>query len=210
MDPPRLRAGGRPEPVSGPGAMIGGSGGDPAAGWARRNRVAVLGIGNPLFGDDGVGIELVARLAAEPLPEHVELLDGGAYGLFLLPFVVDARSLVVCDAIDVGEAPGTVVVIDGDDLPHVLRRPLSAHQVDLLDVLSAARLMGRVPDVVTIIGVQPASLAFGWGLHSEVRAALPLAITYARRLIATGARRPAAGCEHGGESGRVRDPTRLG
>ncbi len=157
--------------------------------------VAVLGVGNPLFGDDGAGIELLSRLASTALPAGVELLDGGTDGLFLLPFLEDAERLLVLDAADLGASPGTVAELDGAALPTVLRGSLSAHQLGLLDVLGAARLRGREPGEIRIVAIQPATLSFGWGLSPAVESALPAALELALTVIARWTRTPGAAAE---------------
>lgn len=132
----------------------------------------VLGIGNPLLGDEGVGLAILDALAARA-PEGVELIDGGTSGLFLLPLVERADELLVLDAVVSGAAPGTVVVLEGGQLPRLLRSRLSPHQLGLLDVLAAARLCGREPTRCTVVGVEPASVEVRWGLSEPVAAAVP-------------------------------------
>ena len=150
----------------------------------------VLGVGNPLFGDDGAGIELLSRLSSQHLPEGIELLDGGTDGMYLLPYLEEADRLLVLDAIDIAAAPGTVVEIDGATFPTVLRTSLSAHQLGLLDVLGAARLRGCEPRTIRLVGIQPASLSFGWGLSPAVDSSLPRALELALSIIGRWARTP--------------------
>lgn len=147
-----------------------------------RAGVTVLGIGNPLMGDDGVGITLLEQLMRLDLGEDVELVDGGTIGLSLLPMVLDARSLLVLDAV-AGPAAGTVIQLSGDQLPRLLRTKLSPHQVGLLDVLASARLLGQEPSRIAVIGVVPAYVDMRVGLSPEVEAAVPRALELAQHVL---------------------------
>lgn len=147
-----------------------------------RARATVLGIGNPLMGDDGVGITLLEQLMRLDLGQDVELVDGGTIGLSLLPIVLDAESLLVLDAV-AGPSEGTVVKLSGDQLPRLLRTKLSPHQVGLLDVLASARLLGQEPSRIAVVGVVPAYVDMHVGLSSKVAAALPQALELAQRVL---------------------------
>ena len=136
----------------------------------------VLGIGNLLLGDDGVGVWLVRRLQeAYRFAEPVDLLDGGTLGLELLAHVADCERLLVLDAATTGAAPGTVVVLRDGDVPAVLRSALSAHEASLCDLLAASTLLGTAPREFVAIGIEPAGVAPGIALSDAVRAALPAA-----------------------------------
>lgn len=142
----------------------------------------VLGIGNPLMGDDGVGIALLEELMSlDPEPD-IEYVDGGTIGLSLLPIVLDAGSLLVLDAV-AGATPGTIVHLSGDQLPRLLRMKLSPHQVGLLDVLASARLLGSEPTRITVVGIAPKFVDLRLGLSPEVQAAVPQALELARWVL---------------------------
>lgn len=147
-----------------------------------RTGATVLGIGNPLMGDDGVGITLLEELMAVDLEQPVEFVDGGTIGMSLLPLVLDADSLLVLDAVS-GPVPGTVIHLSGDQLPRLLRMKLSPHQVGLLDVLAGARLLGAEPARIAVVGVVPAFVDLRLGLSPEVEAAMPQALQLARRVL---------------------------
>lgn len=146
------------------------------------NRLLVLGIGNSIYGDDGVGVHVVTALREQgALPIGTVVIDGGTSGLSLLPAVAEAEALIVVDAVDAGAEPGSVHVLRGADLYASLVH-LSVHQVGTADLLGAARLTGALPQDVVLVGVQPADLGPGVGLTEAVAAALPEAIGTVRRL----------------------------
>jgi hydrogenase maturation protease len=116
----------------------------------------VLGLGNILLGDEGVGARVAQRLQAlYDFPEEARVLEGGTLALDLLPDVEDTDRLLVIDAVDMGAAPGEVVRIADEDVPVFLSVKVSPHQMGLADILSAARLRGRCPEQLVLWGVQP-------------------------------------------------------
>ena len=131
-------------------------------------RTVVIGLGNPLMGDDGVGLAALAQLRDEWRLDGVELVDGATWGLALLPVIEDAERLVLVDAIAAHGQPGDIVELSRDRLPIYLSRKLSPHQVDLRDALAVAELRGRLPNDVVAIGVQPAAVTLGTELSAPV------------------------------------------
>ncbi|MDD2501286.1 MAG: HyaD/HybD family hydrogenase maturation endopeptidase [Geobacter sp.] len=134
----------------------------------------VLGLGNTIMSDDGVGPKVIEQLQqGAGLPEGVSLLDGGTLGLDLLPHLEGVQRLIIVDAVEIGKAPGTVVRLAGDDVPMALETKLSPHQMGMKDLLAVARLMGQLPDEIVLIGVQPGCLEMDTELTPSVAAALP-------------------------------------
>lgn len=132
----------------------------------RGSAVLVLGLGNVLLADDGVGIHVIRALEAMDLPPHVALRDGGTIGLSLLTEIEDCASLVVVDAMELGCEPGVIGVFeDGEIEVQLGGKKRSAHEVALADLLAAAQLVGRSPERRTLIGVQPGRI--GWGMEAE-------------------------------------------
>ncbi len=133
----------------------------------------VIGVGSPLMGDDGVGLAALEEIRGignfEP---HVELLDGGTWGMNLLPFLESAERALILDAIDAGRAPAEVVELEGAAVPRFLSTKLSPHQIDLREVLALAELRGRLPELVAL-GIQPARVEMRTELSAEVAVALP-------------------------------------
>lgn len=133
----------------------------------------VIGLGNPLMGDDGLGLAALARLREEwSMPPDVELVDGGTWGMNLLPIIEDAGRVLLIDAIDAGAAPGTEVVLARHQLPRYLATKVSPHQVDLGDVLALAELRGTLPEQTTAIGLQPADVQLCQELSDALRSRL--------------------------------------
>ena len=149
--------------------------------------VLILGIGNVLWADEGFGVRCVEELAARhALPGHVRLLDGGTQGLYLLPFVEAADALIVFDAVDYGLPPGTLKLVEGDEVPRFMgAKKMSLHQTGFQEVIATAQLLGRCPGRLALIGCQPVELEdFGGGLRSEVAARIPGAIALALDILA--------------------------
>ena len=116
----------------------------------------VIGVGSPIMGDDGFGLAVLARLEARwHLPEDVELVDGGTWGMSLLPTIEDSDHVLFVDAINTGSAPGTIAVIEREQLPKYFMLKLSPHQIDIREVLAACELRGTLPDVTEAYGAQP-------------------------------------------------------
>ena len=141
-------------------------------------RIHVIGIGNVLMQDDGVGPHVVRVLQAGwAFPENVTVTDLGTPGLDLVPHVADVDALVAVDAARTSAAPGTVLTWRGEDL---LRRPaeprLGPHDPGLEATLRALEFAGRAPHSVLLVGVVPARVEEGLGLTREVRTAVPDAI----------------------------------
>jgi hydrogenase maturation protease len=146
-------------------------------------RVLVLGIGNVLMGDEGVGVTAAHLLARESLGEGVEVLDGGTGGFHLLSCFDGTRRLILIDAALDGRPAGTITVLRPrylSDFP----RALSAHEIGLRDLLETASLIGSLPptDLVTVSVGLP--LVAGTGLSEPVAAALPHVVGRVRELLA--------------------------
>jgi len=123
---------------------------------ARSIGVLVLGLGNVLLGDDGLGAAAVARLEREYcVPPNVRLEDGGTLGLSLLGLLAESEHVILVDAVRADGPSGTLVRLDGADVNDAVRDRLSPHQVGVADLLEAARLIDRYPATVTLLGLVP-------------------------------------------------------
>jgi hydrogenase maturation protease len=133
----------------------------------------VLGLGNVLLEDDGVGSAAVALLLERfHAPAGVRVLDGGTLGLSLLPYFDEADSVLLVDAVRADGAPGNLVRLDGDDVAPAVATRLSPHQVGVADLLDGARWLDRYPRRVVLMGVIPQSIDLGLGLTPAVRDSL--------------------------------------
>jgi len=152
----------------------------------------VLGIGNLLLKDEGVGVHVVraieARVAAGDLalPEGVEVCDGGTLGMDLLDLIEDRRKVIVVDAVEADAAPATVLCFTAEDLARREAVDLSLHQLGLFEMLAMARYLGRAPQEVVIFGIVPKDMSPGLELSAEVAAVVPEVIQRVLAEIAEG------------------------
>jgi hydrogenase maturation protease len=137
-------------------------------------KVLVLGLGNLLNSDEGLGVHAVRALQADrtvAFPQ-VSFLDGGTLGLNLLPLVEEATALLLIDCVDAGLSPGTVIELSEDEIPRYSGVKLSQHQTTFQEVLGLAEIRAALPERLHLIGVQPDSLELGTELSPLVRASL--------------------------------------
>ena len=134
----------------------------------------VLGLGNVLLQDDGVGAAAVAELLEQfDVPPGVRVLDGGTLGLSLLPYLEDAEAVILVDAIRADTGAGTVVRLEGDEVAPAVATRLSPHQIGVSDLLDGAQWLGRYPRRVLLLGLVPEAMDLAIGLTASVRASLP-------------------------------------
>ena len=142
--------------------------------------ICVLGIGNVLWADEGFGVRCVEALDQRfQFAPHVSLVDGGTQGLYLIQHVQEAGRLLIFDAIDYGLAPGTLKVVENDEVPRFMgAKKMSLHQTGFQEVLMLALLTEKYPREVLLIGCQPQELDdYGGSLRPVVRAAMEDALT---------------------------------
>ena len=140
----------------------------------RPTPLLVLGLGNLLCGDDGLGAAAVACLDRDwDPPEGALVLDGGTLGLALLPYVEDASDVILVDAVAADAPPGTMVLLTGEDVAPAVRGRLSVHQVGVADLLDGARLRDRYPKRLVLVGLVPSTLSVGIERSAAVAAGLP-------------------------------------
>lgn len=136
-------------------------------------KVTIVGVGNILLQDEGVGVHTIQKLRERfDFPEDVAIIDGGTMGLDLLPFIEDTERLLLIDAIDLKKEPGTIGIIEGKEIPIVIKTKVSPHQIGLTDLFSVMRILEKGPEEITVIGIQPASIQTGADLSSEVKEGL--------------------------------------
>ncbi len=129
--------------------------------------VLVLGLGNILLSDEGVGVRIVEALdASHELPDDVETLDGGTSGMELLDMVAERDYLIVADAVNAAGPAGRVIRLENDDIRMLFETRFSPHQLGLSDMLAALRLIDKAPKRVVVIGVVPENLKTGLDLSA--------------------------------------------
>lgn len=132
----------------------------------------VVGVGNSILSDDGVGVHAARLLQVDPrVPAGVIVLDGGTLGLELIPYVSGASRLLLLDAMDAGETPGTAFRLAGEQLWN-LPGGTNVHQLGVSDLLATLPLVSDALREVILLAVQPASIDWGTELTPAVRAAL--------------------------------------
>ena len=120
-----------------------------------KKQIVVLGVGNILFMDEGIGVRVVEALEAQyTFAENVKLVDGGVLGMSLLAVVSDADHLIVVDAVKNGGKPGSLYRLEGEEIPKRILGKNSLHQVDLLETLTLCQVFEKVPETI-ILGVEP-------------------------------------------------------
>ena len=144
--------------------------------------VVVLGIGNVLWADEGFGVRCVEALQQQwGFAPHVDLVDGGTQGLYLIQHVQRASHLLIFDAIDYGLEPGTLKLVENDEVPRFLgAKKMSLHQTGFQEVLALAQLTEQYPAQVLLVGCQPEELEdYGGSLRPVVKAAMDDALALA-------------------------------
>jgi len=145
----------------------------------------ILGIGNTLFRDEGVGVEVIRRLGLTDDLDGLVLIDGGTLSFTLAPAIADSPRLIVVDAAVLGAPPGSVRVFEGNAMDRQLSgKGKSVHEVSLMDLMDIARLTGTLPERRALVGIEPGEVDWGDTLTPAVDAAVPLALAEIRRLLA--------------------------
>jgi hydrogenase maturation protease len=135
----------------------------------------ILGVGNPLYGDDAIGVVAAHALQGRhDLPPHVSVVDGGTEGVGLIPLIEDYQRVLLIDAVPMDQPPGTIRRFTWDEvrpIPH--ERALSLHQSDLTGALVLAETLDCLPREVVIYGVQPHNIGWDQPMSTAVENALP-------------------------------------
>lgn len=151
-------------------------------------RILVLGVGNILFTDEGIGVRCIEQMQREyTFSDNVTLLDGGTLGTKLMGPILESDYLIVCDAVLCGDAPGSVYRLMGDDLRKSLAFRDSMHQTDLVDTLGMCELVGNRPEAV-VIGMEPADYhTMALELSETASRSMPVMIeSVTREILAAG------------------------
>jgi hydrogenase maturation protease len=139
--------------------------------------VLVLGVGNMLLTDEGVGGRVAEEILRQyKIPAGVEVIDGGTMGMDLLPYMDDRTHLFIVDAIKTKQTPGHAVRLPLDDPPAFFRTMISPHQLGMAEVLGVAKLTDNLPPNIVLFGMEPVSLETAIGLTPEVERNVPVLV----------------------------------
>jgi hydrogenase maturation protease len=135
--------------------------------------ILVLGIGNVLLTDEGIGVRALKEIERRySFSDNVELMDGGTAGIELLRHIRKRKHLIIIDAMTFDQEPGTVMRVEGEDVPAAFRTRISPHQLGLSDLLAAAMLTNELPENLVLFGVEPESIDIGLELTDKIEASL--------------------------------------
>jgi hydrogenase maturation protease len=135
--------------------------------------ILILGIGNILLKDEGVGVHIVKKLEEMSLPENVEVLDGGTAGLDLTDFIANRKKVIVIDTVKAGGQPGTIYRLTEKNLRIEPKAIMSFHEIDFLDALYMSEVMDEKPEETVVIGVEPKDMSDGIELSPEIEERIP-------------------------------------
>lgn len=136
--------------------------------------ILILGVGNILLRDEGVGVRIVEKIKNEfPLPDEVEVVDGGTLGLRLVPYLEDREAVFIIDAINCKAKPGEFFQIEAEDIDDIYNaRKISPHQIGLREILSISKLQNILPKRICLFGIQPQIVDIGLELSDIVSSKL--------------------------------------
>ncbi len=124
-----------------------------------KSRTCLIGLGNILMRDDGIGVHAVREIEKRfSFTPPIDVVDGGTLGLALLPVIEDYARVLFVDAVEAGMEPGTIVVRDGEQVPALMESQVSVHQAGLADLMYAANLSEMMPAEVCLVGIQPQAI----------------------------------------------------
>jgi hydrogenase maturation protease len=140
-------------------------------------KVTLIGLGNILMRDEGVGVQAVRAVEARyEIPPGVEIVDGGTCGLDLLPYIEGRDRVLFVDAVNFDKEPGYIGVLEDQEIPALFARKDSLHHLGLMDVLATAQLLDVTPRDICLIGIQPLSLEIGLELSELLQARMDLLV----------------------------------
>ncbi len=137
-------------------------------------KVTLIGLGNLLLQDEGVGIHAIRAIeAGYQADPGLEIVDGGTSGLDLLPYIEGRDRVLFVDAVNFRQEPGYIGVLENQEVPTLFATKSSLHHMGLMDVLAAAQLLDIAPQEVCLIGIQPHTIETGLELSDLLQAKLP-------------------------------------
>ncbi|MEI8186812.1 MAG: HyaD/HybD family hydrogenase maturation endopeptidase [Chlorobiaceae bacterium] len=148
------------------------------------NPINIIGLGNVLYGDEGFGVTALNTLQeSSTFSDSVNFIDGGTQGIYLLDFIESAEAVIVFDALIPLDYDRRVYVYRNEELPDFIHRKMSSHQMGFSEMLGIAKLHGKMPKEIVMIGAPPKDLELNIGLSPELALLLPEAVEQARAII---------------------------
>ncbi len=139
----------------------------------KNSKVVIIGVGNLLLMDEGIGIHVINELEKHKLPENVDIYDGGTGGFKLIDLMHEAKRVIFIDAVETDKAPGTITTFTSKNVRSIYpKKKYSLHDTDLMEVIKMAELLDNPPEI-EIVGVQPKIINYGLTLSKELRDAMP-------------------------------------
>ena len=139
-----------------------------------RRPILILGIGNILLRDEGVGVRVIEVLRQQKTPDTIDLVDGGTSGADLIDVLADRRKVIIVDAVDAGKLPGTVIRFEEEDLENIPNSALSLHELGIAETLKMTAKLNCQPKEVIFFGVQPKDISPGLELSDEIAEIVPI------------------------------------
>lgn len=141
------------------------------------NRINIIGLGNVLYGDEGFGVATLNSMQeSATFPDSVHFIDGGTQGIYLLDYIESCDAVIVFDALVPLDYDRQVYVYRNEELPAFIHRKMSSHQMGFSEMLGIAKLHGKMPKEIVLIGVPPKDLELNIGLSPELALLLPQAV----------------------------------
>jgi hydrogenase maturation protease len=145
-----------------------------------KKETVIIGIGNILLQDDGVGVHVIKQLENEMLPSTIKLVDGGTSTLDMLGFFLDYKKVIVVDCLRAGLKPGTIYKIKPEDIKNYEKENLSIHDVQILDVVNMAKMMDKIP-LVVIFGIEPEKISLELEMTETMISKIPEIISHIKK-----------------------------
>ena len=149
----------------------------------KQKEILVLGIGNTILKDEGIGVRVAEKMMEMSLPPEVEVMDGGIKGLDLIYYIEGRKKVIVVDAVKAGAPPGTLFRFTDNDIAAKKGIMRSAHGIDFSDVIAVAGFTGTKPDEVIFLGVEPYDLSVSMELSPKIEEMIPILINLVMKEI---------------------------
>jgi hydrogenase maturation protease len=147
--------------------------------------ILILGIGNILLRDEGVGVHVANQLQTMDLPPDVEVMDGGTLGLNLLYYIEGRKKVIVIDTVGIGDPPGTIYRFTDQELGIKKSFLRTAHGIDIVDVVKTAEMLGKKPEEIVFIGIEPEDIDEGLEPTALIAKRIPVIIELVMKELQT-------------------------